>query len=1072
MSAFFKIETLNDDGVFNQIGLAKGYAQLSAQLGAKSVPNTTVINLTKQVAQAKKNNTISFNRGEYRITRIITENKREFNNPLNKTIEKVKTIKKTGKSVIEINKSRTEDFRKFLTESRRDGLQAFIQKRLVKVSKTNNAFAIIIKLRAQGISKEVQTAFTSYNNLLGNLETLINQINEQYDDEIEFVGLKIEYFKRDNLPESFIFGCKENELMLKELMGDLYINIERQKLTTFLKKWCIVSPSTYSLCVIKACIIAMRGDDKEKTKITEEADRYPKRYGFSDDMNLSEKLTLISNKIKRNINVYTPDELEKELSIKTEGSMESINILIYASHSFALINRKEHFNEVAFYQNYSKQYKMEKPKAIENTDIIDNEEPEIIKGKKSNIFWGSYDFETYNSEDDVKPYAVGWTHNIQGSYKDNYEFIYDDKNTTLQFIEKLKTLNVNQKENNKLLLYAHNGGKFDAYEIIYKLITKTDIPIFNSLIKDGRIFQFSIKLKNKLTIEFRDSYIMCAGRLEDLLKEFNCETKKLVGDIDHKTVRDVNFMKIKQKALPYLQNDVLGLYELIEKMNVVYKDDYNINLANTLTCASASRHFFIDNHCWDNFPLYDIPFNQYLEIKPFYYGGRCECFHIGAVDKPLFYYDFTSLYPYVMAKSLYPYGKYVDKKVSKYNPDWFGLVQCTVRTTDYKMKPYLAHKSKDGKLLFSHFKTPTELWITTEEYRYIMENKLGYDIQPNRVLDYGCQKAKYFSGMIDSLFKAKKQADIDGNKARRAMAKTIVNSLYGFFGIKLSDNVKVHIKQFTSPEKKSAELNKHLCRNRLLEFQDVGTKTIIKTNEQLNASCANLIIAIFTTAYARTELYELMTDVEKNNGYTYYCDTDSIITDIDFSKNIELSKKYNLCVKGLNLGDLTNEAGSITGGYQLGVFLACKSYLLVRDSYDESKYREPITYSELSKLGKQVIRKFKGINVKNIFRNKEIDTNKTKKTITFSGEENFEYENKKISLLDPTQGYSTLWIQDYRMMADKYKVITDNWCFLTGSSSLSQQEYIKFQSNTKCSQSNNYSKGQTQENGRVIPLII
>jgi len=70
----------------------------------------------------------------------------------------------------------------------------------------------------------------------------------------------------------------------------------------------------------------------------------------------------------------------------------------------------------------------------------------------------------------------------------------------------------------------------------------------------------------------------------------------------------------------------------------------------------------------------------------------------------------------------------------------------------------------------------------------------------------------------------------------------------------------------------------------LLGFEDVGEKTLIRTKEKLDAKCANIIIAQFTTAYARTELYTLMMDLKKSNGEVYYCDTDSVITDLDLSK--------------------------------------------------------------------------------------------------------------------------------------------------------------------------------------------
>jgi len=1045
-----------------QVGYAKGYEELRTQLLAHNFTGVSLPSLKKKPD--------SFMKGQFTISKInAPPNARNFNKPLGATNpEQVSNI--GDKTVIEINKKRPEDFRNFLTISRQSGIHYFIQNRLQGIDKNANAFAVVLRIYVDGVEKFFQTPYSSYNDLHRNLEQLIREIKENYNDDVEFLGLSIEYFARPNLPQSYVFGCKENDKMLKELMATLYEKIPKNTLMKFLHKWLVLSPSTYTLCVARACLMAEGNTDY--SAMSKRAETWAYRKNITDTMTLEEKLKFISGAMKKKINVYD-DKLNLNFSIsppknyKCEGE---ISILIYASHSYALVSRKEKFNEVAFTQNFTKQ------KRMEYTDKVEDEDS---KKKPVSIWWGSYDYETYNADStdrrtrDVKPYAVGWTHNIGGDYKENYEYIYHDGDITLEFINKLSKIKITDTtHNHKLLLYAHNGGKFDAYEIIYKIISQTEIPIMNSLIKDGRIFQFSLKLKNGLTVEFRDSYILCAGSLDKLLKEFKCETKKLTGDIDHKTVNADNFMEIKEKCLPYLQNDVLGLYELVDAMRKVYHEDYDIKLNEALTCASTARKFFINNHDFDTIPLYEIPFNQYLELKDYYYGGRCECFHIGKVEKELYYYDFTSLYPFVMAKNAFPYGTYTKKDISgkKFDNNWFGMVKCYVRTTDFNMKPYLPYKDETGKLCFSHFKENKLLWITTEEWKYIIENNLGYEITPIEILDYGHQHTNYFKGMVDKLFQAKKDAEAEGNDARRAMSKIIVNSLYGFWGIKISDNEQMSIQQFKNPEKKSAFINKHLCRNRLLNFEDVGKKTLVRTSEKLDAKCANIIIAQFTTAYARTELYTLMNDLEKSNGGVYYCDTDSVITDLDLSKqeNETLAIKYSLCVKGEKLGDLTNEAGTVEGGYKLGVFLGCKSYLLVDKDYNEEDYQKPITYKELGKLKDKVIRKFKGINTKNIYKNKT--TNDDEHTIIFTDEENYDY-NDTINLYKD-EGFSTLWIQDYIKMAEGYKVHTDNWNFLSGVNSLTKEQYLQYSSNSKISKCGDYSKGYVEESGKVIPLCI
>lgn len=1079
---YFRITDIENG---QQVGLAKSFKELSEQLTQKNFKGVSVDSLKRKKG--------TFTKGKYEISEMEPpKNTRQYNKPLGAIKEK--TYKFENKTVIEINKLRKADFNAFLTTSRREGLFKFIQNRLKNIRKNSNVFSVIIKFKSDGEDKQAQTTFEPYNKLHIQLNSMIERILSNYEDMVDLIGIDIQYFKKLNLPESYVFGCKENEKLLNEIMEYFYNSLEKNKYIPFLKKYLLVSPSTYSLCVARACLISDGVSDNNT--IEERVRNWSKRKKINDHMTLEEKLSYISNRIKKVIEVYDHN-LNIVLTITPKNTEGTIKILVYASHSYGILPRKDNFNEIAFFKNFDRQIQMY-PELSNDEEPKESEEEETeSKTKPKKVFYGSYDYETYNSDKsegkrtcDVKPYAVGWTHNINGDYKENYQYIYDDNDTTLQFIKELSKIKVDNAFNNKLLLYAHNAGKFDAYEIIYKLIGYTNIEIFHPLFKDGRIFQFSIKLSNKLTIEFRDSYILCAGSLDKLLKEFKCDTKKLTGEVNHKLLNDKSYIELKEKVLPYLKNDVLGLYELVNSIRTIYKEDYNVDLNEALTCASTTRKFFIKNHKWKKYPIYNIPFNQYLELKDYYYGGRCECFHIGEVNEDLFYYDFTSLYPYVMGKSLYPYGKYKKYSIEgqKFNSEWFGMVKCYVKTTDFTMIPYLPYKDKDGKLTFPHFKEKKLLWITTEEWKYIINNNLGYEIEPLEILDYGKQKDYYFKDMVDDLFKAKKQAEEDGNDARRAMAKIIINSLYGFWGIKLSENEQLHIQQFKNDEKKSAFIQKHLCRNRLIDYEDVGDKTLIKTKEKLDGDCANIIIAQFTTSYARTELYKLMMDIKKKGGKTRYSDTDSVVTNIDFSapENSDLFEKYRLCVKGENLGDLTNEAGSVKGKYTKGVFLGCKSYMLVSEKFNEDDYMKDLSYSTVrdKKFNNLVIRKFKGINTKNIYKNRKTyqceydisDKRKNKKkepdnVIEFSEEANF--DNGDMINLYKDNGFKMLWIDDYVKMAKGYKVVTDNWNFLSGTSSLSKEKYLQYSENKKISKCSKYSKGIVDKyDGSVKPLEI
>jgi len=59
----------------------------------------------------------------------------------------------------------------------------------------------------------------------------------------------------------------------------------------FLNKWLILSPSTYTLCVARACLMAEGNTDYKN--MTNRVDTWAKK-NINDSMNLTEKLTFIS----------------------------------------------------------------------------------------------------------------------------------------------------------------------------------------------------------------------------------------------------------------------------------------------------------------------------------------------------------------------------------------------------------------------------------------------------------------------------------------------------------------------------------------------------------------------------------------------------------------------------------------------------------------------------------------------------------------------------------------------------------------------------------------------------------
>jgi hypothetical protein len=566
--------------------------------------------------------------------------------------------------------------------------------------------------------------------------------------------------------------------------------------------------------------------------------------------------------------------------------------------------------------------------------------------------------------------------------------------------------------------------------------------------------------------EFRDSYCLIASSLDKCLKDFGIETQKMTGFIDHSKVTKDNYQDKMMDLEKYLKADVDGLFELILKLKEFLVESYDIDINTALTSASVARKYFQKNHDWEKYPLYTIPYSLYQDLKEFYGGGRCEVFKMGITkDVKLYYADFTSLYPYVMSKYMYPYGTFTEFDATVYDPKWFGLVYCDVKTTDFEMMPYIGVK-QDGKFMFSHFKNYRRMWITTEDIRYIKKEKLGYDIKCIKVVNYE-SNGPIFKEMIDGLYTAKQKAQDEGKEVVRQMSKIIINSSYGFFGIKQDKLLSIDVKEIKDPLKRSGIIRGLAERGVLKDFTEYNNRLFIKSETVKKFPCANIILAMFVTSYARMELYSLMFDIKKAGHATMYCDTDSVISDYPFP-NSDLGEKYSFCAKGKKLGDLTNEAGTYEGYYDKIITTGLKSYCLVRSDYKDENYKG-LTREQFNKQLKkgEIIRKSKGINVKNYFSKKEYKDD----NINYSEMANFDYGETVFPFDSKGNGIKTMWIDDYERIAKGDKMYVDCFGFKTGINSWTTKNNIQYYEHQKKTKKY-YDKGVVLESGWITPKII
>ena len=217
----------------------------------------------------------------------------------------------------------------------------------------------------------------------------------------------------------------------------------------------------------------------------------------------------------------------------------------------------------------------------------------------------------------------------------------------------------------KIIVYAHNGGKFDFFYLL-PYLNRDSILVIN-----GRISKAMIG-----DCELRDSF--------NILPIALAKYKKDVVDykIFVKGEREKDHNRIK--ILDYLESDCVYTHELV--MGFIDKFGRKLTLAGAATSELKRTVQEKYGRKFENMsPEMDAIF------RPYYYGGRCEAIRGGVIDGPLKVYDINSAYPYAMSFS-HPDPTRIRFTVSDTLPDtgcYFAMITATSRGA-------LPFRSKDG----------------------------------------------------------------------------------------------------------------------------------------------------------------------------------------------------------------------------------------------------------------------------------------------------------------------------------------------------------------------------------------
>lgn len=394
------------------------------------------------------------------------------------------------------------------------------------------------------------------------------------------------------------------------------------------------------------------------------------------------------------------------------------------------------------------------------------------------------------------------------------------KNCTSRFFNYIKEKTV--------ILFAHNGGKFDWHFLLNRIEPFTPLTIIN-----GRIALFNIN-----NCEFRDSFSILPFALAEYQKK-KIEYWKMETEY-----RDTH----KKEILEYLNSDCIYLFNLVHK----FIDLFGLNL--TVACTAFSQWRKISNQ---KNPSTTVLFYDY--IKPYYFGGRVECFEKGIIDSPFVYLDINSAYPYAMIHN-HPYGENfivsstLPKSITKIEQCFIHLRCRSKGLFPYRNKLNTSYPN-DNKI--------REFHITGWEYIAARElNKLK-KVKILEVLKFETQIN--FRKYVNHFYAIKKTAKESGEKDRYLYAKFLLNSLYGKFAADYRNYM-----QYMIIEKKHLEPAE---RDEWFYNSSIGKYALVeKKVPDFKHRFYNLAVSTSITGFVRAYLIRSLHNV--NNPL--YCDTDSI----------------------------------------------------------------------------------------------------------------------------------------------------------------------------------------------------
>lgn len=448
-------------------------------------------------------------------------------------------------------------------------------------------------------------------------------------------------------------------------------------------------------------------------------------------------------------------------------------------------------------------------------------------------------------------------------------------------------------------VWAHAGGRFDHRFLLPELQSRR--WDFRVALSGGSIVLLTAWNAEGRKIYFADSFRIMPNALKSIGKTVNLE--KI--EVDRKNIQLLS----KEKALEYCFRDCEIALRGLQLMKTAL-ESVNADFAFTLASIASRWVRRGDSIDWTYFYKKKCQHQKDMLIadkfcEPAYFGGRTEMFKRGVIKGPVYYYDIVSSYPTSMQFELPLYFKGFIPGPDDCSRDSIreylsfpGITEAWVNFPRTKVAPLCV--KMDGRLTFPYghklgrqeklgFPKQCECGAPMRSHicSVCHASYPKYQWQPGRwtniellaALDRGAEilpitqarfrGVPFLKNFVQTFYNLRKQAKAEKDAFRTYAYKILLNSLYG----KLVETVD-RVAYVTS----ESEIER--AREEKANVQLSAVPGVYCVQSQSQGPFRHVAAGAYVTALSRLALLRGLETAMNLGGEIYYCDTDSIMTNV------------------------------------------------------------------------------------------------------------------------------------------------------------------------------------------------